>query len=321
MSDNRVKVVMYHYVRKIKDSKYPGIKGLEFDLFREQIAWLIKNFSVITIDDALEQFESNKAILPENACLLTFDDGYSDHYEYVLPILKKYGVQGSFFIPAKTILEKTVLDVNKIHFILAIGDVKEIISKVFNIMEQYRKEGWKIEPNEQLFKKLAVTERFDTKEVVFVKRLLQNELPEQIRHSITSKLFQECVKMSEEEFSEELYLNMGQIQYMKECGMYIGPHGYQHYWLGEIKEEEMQKDIDVSLNALASFIDSNRWVMNYPYGSYNQAVIDYIKKKGCKMAFSTEVAEAVLNGESRYTIPRFDTNDFPPKSMKYKEYL
>ena len=37
--------------------------------------------------------------LSHNSLLLTFDDGYKDHFEFVLPILEEFGIQGSFFPP------------------------------------------------------------------------------------------------------------------------------------------------------------------------------------------------------------------------------
>lgn len=320
--NSKANIVMYHYVREIADSKYPAIKGLEYELFQEQIAWLSKNFQFISIEDALWQLDSNKKVLPDNACMLTFDDGYIDHYQYVFPILKKYKIQGSFYIPGKIIAENVVLDVNKIHFILAGEEINTIIQKVFQILAHYRSMGWDILPDENLYQKLAVAERFDSKEVIFVKRLLQNELPEQIRNKITTDLFQECLLVSEEEFSKQLYMSTDQLQEMKDGGMYIGPHGYQHYWLGKITEDEMKEDINRSLETLAPFVDSQSWVMNYPYGSCNQETVDYIQKKGCKMAFVTKVAAAEFRGEGvdRYRIPRFDTNDFPPKSNHYQDY-
>lgn len=50
---NQLSIVMYHYVRPIKDSSYPGIKGLEFDLFKEQIAFFRDNFHVITMEEVI----------------------------------------------------------------------------------------------------------------------------------------------------------------------------------------------------------------------------------------------------------------------------
>ena len=40
----RLYVVMYHYVRELKYSRYPEIKGLDYHLFKEQIRFLKKNF-------------------------------------------------------------------------------------------------------------------------------------------------------------------------------------------------------------------------------------------------------------------------------------
>ena len=57
--------------------------------------------------------------LPINACYLTFDDGYKDHIEYVMPELLARNIQGSFFPPAYAIEKREMLDVNAIHFILA----------------------------------------------------------------------------------------------------------------------------------------------------------------------------------------------------------
>ena len=39
------KIVMYHYVRPLKSSLYPGIKGLELDGFVNQLEYLKKKFT------------------------------------------------------------------------------------------------------------------------------------------------------------------------------------------------------------------------------------------------------------------------------------
>ena len=47
MSD--LTIVMYHYVRPIVNSKYPGIKGLELEGFVRQLDYLQENFRIISI--------------------------------------------------------------------------------------------------------------------------------------------------------------------------------------------------------------------------------------------------------------------------------
>ena len=72
-------ISMYHYTRDLKHSRYPEIKGLDVNLFREQIAFMKSNFNIVTIEQVLEAI-STKEKLPEKALLLTFDDGYADNY-------------------------------------------------------------------------------------------------------------------------------------------------------------------------------------------------------------------------------------------------
>ena len=117
---------MYHYVRDMKHSRYPEIKGLDIDLFKEQIAYIKKHYNVISAYDLMDIIESDSG-LPPKALLLTFDDAYIDHFTQVFPILDEQKLSGLFFPPAKSVLENQVLDVNKIHFILGMN-LKERIS-------------------------------------------------------------------------------------------------------------------------------------------------------------------------------------------------
>jgi len=45
--------VNYHYVRPIKGSRYPTLKGLEIKKFINQINFLIKNYNIISGDDLI----------------------------------------------------------------------------------------------------------------------------------------------------------------------------------------------------------------------------------------------------------------------------
>ncbi len=315
-----VSIVMYHYVRDLGMSRYPGIKGLDFALFRQQIEFLNANFNVVTMEEVLAA-RNESYNLPQNAALLTFDDGYTDHFTNVLPVLKEYGMQGSFFIPGKTFCENIVLDANKVHFILASGGIRNILADLYKQMDHYRGAEYPIEPNEELFCKYAGEDRFDTPEVVFVKRMLQTVLPEDLRNKIASNIFEKYVGLSEEKFGRELYMNRWQIKCMKQCGMHIGLHGYDHYWLGNLQKPDMLADLDRALDAMGEFIDPNAWVMNYPYGSYNQDVVEAVQSRGCALGLTTEVRVADMQKDGRYTMPRLDTNDFPPKSEYYKDRL
>ncbi len=316
---SKVHIIMYHYVRDLKNSRYPNIKGLDYELFKQQIGFLKERFTIVTMEDVIEAWNSDGAMLPENAALLTFDDGYIDNFTTVFPVLNAYKVQGSFFIPGKSFAENVLLDVNKVHFILASADIHVLEKDVFVLLDRYRKEepDMDIPSNEELLEKYAVAGRYDNKETVFIKRILQTGIPERIRKQISSELFRAYVGVPEDKFARELYMNRDQIRCMKREGMFIGVHGYDHYWLGNLSEQEMQADIDKALEVMDEFIDKDNWVLNYPYGSHNPNVLQYIETKGCKAGMTVEVAVADTDRYGRYELPRLNCNDFPPKSENY----
>ena len=309
-------IVMYHYTRDLVHSRYPEIKGLDLPLFREQVAFLKQSFNIITMEQAISAVEGT-CDLPENAALLTFDDGYIDNYTFAFPILENAGVQGSFFIPGKTFTTHQLLDVNKIHYILASADIKKLLGDVLERMDYYRGNEYDYAPNEELFKQYGVPSRFDIKETVFIKQMLQTVLPERLRKRISSDLFEKYVGVSETKLAYELYMNEDQIRTMKRHGMFFGIHGYDHYWLGNLQPEEMRCDVSKALEVMGEFIDSKHWVMNYPYGNHSQDVLDYIKSQGACIGLTTEVRAADIGKDDALLLPRLDCNDFPPRSENY----
>ena len=325
MSSKKIYIAMYHYTRDLQHSRYPQIKGLDYALFEQQLQFFINNFSVVTMEDIINYVRTSGMghKLPEKPILLTFDDGYIDNYTVALPLLKKYGIQGSFFIPGKTFTENVLLDVNKIHFILASAKkTSDLVNDIYLLLDEARKEAEysDIPANNELYVKYGVANRFDDANVIFCKRILQTAIPEKLRKVISSKLFAKYVGLSESNFARELYMNSDQIHCLKDNGMFIGLHGYDHYWLGNLSAEQMKHDIDKALDVMAPFIDTNAWVMNYPYGSYNEDVINYIKSKKCVLGLTTIVDKADLSEENRYTLQRLDCNDFFPKSDNYLQY-
>ena len=312
-------ISMYHYTRDLVHSRYPEIKGLDVDLFREQIQFLKQQFHVVTMEQVMDAV-SGRSDLPENACLLTFDDGYIDNYTFAFPILEEAGLQGSFFIPGKTFATHQLLDVNKIHYILASAQIEKLLADVFERMDHYRGTEFTYPSNEELFEQYAVANRFDRKETVFVKRILQTVLPEKLRNRISSDLFEQYVGVSETQLAYELYMTEEQVRTMKRHGMFIGIHGYDHYWLGNLTAEEMRRDISKSLEVMDEFIDAGSWVMNYPYGNSSPDVVAYIKSRGACVGLTTEVRVADLDKDDALLLPRLDCNDFPPKSENYQNY-
>ena len=140
--NNNIYIVTYHYVREIKKSKFPNINGLEFKEFKKQINYFIKNFNILNNDQFCEVLINKNKISKKKSVLLTFDDGYYDHYKYVFPYLNEKKISGIFYPPINIIKNNSMLDVNKIHFILEREqNRKKILKMIFDLFKMYKKKN------------------------------------------------------------------------------------------------------------------------------------------------------------------------------------
>jgi peptidoglycan/xylan/chitin deacetylase (PgdA/CDA1 family) len=307
-----VTIVMYHYVRDLERSRYPRIKGLSVDRFRNQLAHIESQYSPISAEELLDAVASPHRRLPENAILLTFDDGYSDHFDNVLPLLQEKGMKACFFPMAKAILDGRVLDVNKIQFILAaVENVWPLIDEVFEALDEFRGQ-YSLKSREAYLMTVTDKHRYDPREVTIFKRLLQRELPEAVRSELVDRLFKEYVTANEAEFAAELYMSLDQVGQLHETGMHVGSHGYSHAWLNHLSPAAQQTEIDLSLGFLRrAGIPLENWTMCYPYGGFDDSLLDVLRGRECKLGFTVEARVADLERDGRLTLPRIDTNDLP----------
>jgi len=304
---------MYHYVRDLRRSRYPDIKALETDYFRAQIAYIKKYYNVISGEELLTVIECCEFdALPPRPLLLTFDDGYIDHYMNVFPILSREKLPGCFFPVAKCTLENRVLDVNKIHFILAsVSDKNIIIEDIFRLIDNNGK-LFQTKNRDDYWDRLAINGRYDSKEIIFIKHLLQRELPEELRLIIVNYLFNKYVTSDEESFARELYMNESQIISMRENGMCIGSHGYSHCWLNAVDPRVRDSEIETAVQFLKRIgVRTDRWIMCYPHGGYDESLLLVLRNHGCKIGLTTNVGIVDLQRDNYLTLPRLNTNDLP----------
>jgi len=319
MNGRKLEIIMYHYVRNLKNSRYPNIKGLDSALFKRQIQYLKKRYNFISTEQVIHAIKTGDT-LPANSALLTFDDGYLDHYTTVFPVLMEYDIKGFFAMPGKILKEEKMLDVNKIHYILANQNILVVKERLIQLLDYYRGQEFDIPSIEDLTKRLAKPNRFDDGNTILVKRILQSELEEHLRNLLTKQLFSEFVSDNEKAFVSELYLSWDQIRLMKKCGMHFGIHGYEHHWFDKLPPAIYEKDIQNALEIFEDVININEWVFCYPYGASSQQVIDFSKKSGSIAGVTTKARVADLDKDDPMLLPRFDTNDYPPICSTKKEY-
>ena len=299
-----IEFIMYHYVRDFKNSNFPNIKGLDYQDFVSQVKFLKKNYNIISIENFING-DFNKS---DKNCVLTFDDGYVDHYDFVFSTLLNEGITGSFYSPVDTIEKNLVLDVNMIHHILASSNEDLIFER---ISVHYKKLDKKKSLSSYI-KKINTKSRYDTEKTIIIKRLLQKFLPFNVRSQICRILLEELADIDEASLSKSLYMSKNQIKEMISNGMHFGSHGKSHFWFDSLSYLQQENEIKSSIKFLDSLYNKEYpLTMCYPYGNYNDITLNLLKKYKFKIGLTTEPRTFTLK-DNYLTIPRWDTNDYYP---------
>lgn len=90
----RLSILNYHRVLPAPDALQPGL--IDVACFARQMRWLARCFRVLPLADGIQGLRAGR--LPPRAVAITFDDGYADNHDIVLPLLRRLGLHATFFI-------------------------------------------------------------------------------------------------------------------------------------------------------------------------------------------------------------------------------
>ncbi len=313
MMPGALHIAMYHYVRPILGSRFPAVKGLEIEQFKAQLDHFAAAYAVVTMEHVMAACRGLKD-LPSKALLLSFDDGYSDHFVHVFPLLHERGWQGSFFVPSCVAGQREVLEVNMIQFALQCCPSSEEFARQIDFELSAERSDYCLQPIDFYHREYRKATRFDDPATAYVKRMLQVVLPSALRSRLVREAFLKWVTRDEVAFAQELYCNLDQLRMMQRCGMHIGAHGDRHRWLEELPRDEQRAEIRRS----SAFLDKvgvppHGRSFCYPSGSYNMLTLELLAESEFEIGLTTEVGCARCEPEMALVLPRYDTNDFFPR--------
>lgn len=234
--------------------------------FTKQIRSLQKNYSITHLKDIVRCLEKRK-ILPPNACALSFDDGYQDHYQNVFPVLKRLKIPATFFIVGDCIAGNgRVRWLDKYYYILDNSPFRKN-----NIELQNKLSGFYHELNKK---------HKDKFKLEFLKEFIRNS-PNKEKNEIINDLAKVLqTKIDLHNLNESLYLSEKNILEMMSCGMDIGAHSMTHPDLGQLNFEETKHEIIESGNVIRTITNKEEVAFAYPFGgpkTYNKEMIEVLR--------------------------------------------
>ena len=295
-------IIMYHYVRPNRID-YPFFKNLDLDLFSRQLDYFEENYGFISKEDYQYSIKTGK---PKRGVVLTFDDGFKDHYDYVLPELNKRGLWGIFYIPTGQYSLNKLLGVHRVHYLKGkFGStyiLEEVLKKTKDYMinpdliDQFSKTTYHYSDRDDDEKKLQ--------------QLLNYYMDYKARDTILDSLMTDL--FDESELFRETYMSKAEIIELHKSGNIIGPHTTNHKVLSRLSYDEQYYEINESLNFLTNLIDIKYKSFCYPYGyksSYNDSTQKILRSLNFDDAciFDNILTNIKIN---KYELSRIDCNKF-----------
>ena len=302
------KAIMYHYVRPA-DSGFPGLYTLHIDDFQRQLDYFEREFGFVG-EQQWHAALDDHALLPDGI-ILTFDDGLTDHYQHVFPILKERELWGIFYISSAPLRAQVLLHVHRIHYLLGRFDPKEVLDALESIVNEKNSilgflEKLKSHPYEMQSMDAAS---------IRVKMIVNYALCPKFKDLVLDRLF-EKFNVSKARVAQRFYLNRRQIQEMSRAGLAFGAHGATHNLLTKVAQQELTHEVSGSIDEINDVLHHSTETFCYPYGgpdSWNNAILEQLRVKNIRYGFCVEPSDITsLDLQHRpLVLPRYDCNQFP----------
>ena len=301
-------VIMYHYVRDPGDSAEAGsgIPGMSTRAFEAQLEELARQHTFVTWPEVRAAIQMDQP-LPSSACLLTFDDGVSDHYFNVFRILRERNLSGLFFALDRNQTEGMTLP-HKIHFLLAKLGLVGLREAIWEKLDPEQKSRFtqaekRYQPK---YPPISMDRRIN-----LLKAVLQRDLSSEV-DGVLSELFETHIG-PENDMARAYYLNNKQIREMAAGGMHFGGHSRNHPWFDWIDAETRTTEIKNSADWLKQ-VDPGPWAFAYPYGGLSDDSPQFLKEHGFLAAFTTQTQ---LRHSDPYFIGRLDGEEMAQDGVIY----
>jgi peptidoglycan/xylan/chitin deacetylase (PgdA/CDA1 family) len=298
---------MYHYVRDSSATAFPHIRALAPDLFARQLDWLQERHTIISVEDLQHALDARRA-LPPRAALLTFDDGFIDHFTTVFPVLRDRGLSGVFFIAhAGCGPSPRVLGVHQTHFLLARLGAEALARAVLQesrfAVDVAGRSG-----------SVFGHDRWDEQDEHAVRHMLNYELPLDEAERVLDLLFTRHIGDGGS-FARSLYLDEAAIRTMAAGGVTFGYHTRTHRMLSRLGVDEQRAELADGIEWIRALTAQSSVPFCYPWGgakTYTADTVRVLGDLGYSLAFNTVRRRLRIGQDGRYELPRLDTRDLPP---------
>jgi peptidoglycan/xylan/chitin deacetylase (PgdA/CDA1 family) len=249
--------------------------------FERQMLHLATWYHVVSLEDVLAA-QRGERVLPCNAVLITFDDACRDFAEVAWPILRRYELSATVFVPTA----------------YALGPQPSFWWD--RLYRAFRRTGRRavVVPG---LKPLSLAGPSARRAAL---RAVQQYVKSIPHHRVASVVDQLCRELGVEETGAAPVLDWVELRALAGAGVTLAAHTRSHPALTQVEDMEIGEEVAGSLRDLAREAASTWPVLCYPYGIHDDRVVTIVRKLGVELAFTCEDGHSKLPTQDPLRLPR-----------------
>lgn len=263
-------ILMYHRILPEVDERSrleePGMVVTP-ETFKMHLKVLSEYFEFINLSDWIKR-KKNGLPLPLKACAITFDDGWSDNYEFAFPILKELNIPATIFLVSEMINTNRMFWPERLALTISAITNKESKAWDTQITQWIRNAETSFAfsdttpTREQLSEIIAHVKQFTDEEI----HILIDQLLSKLDINITNK--------------PNSLLNWPQVQEMLDSGLIeMGSHTCTHTRLNDsLTDAVLEYEIFESKKQLQAEISQNVTSFCFPNGDVSEKSIKLVQE-------------------------------------------
>jgi peptidoglycan/xylan/chitin deacetylase (PgdA/CDA1 family) len=234
-------ILCYH---RIGTGGIPLFSELLPEHFDAQMRYLRRCYRILSLDQLFEEMQNGRA--GENAVAITFDDGYVDLFTYAMPVLERYKIPATIYLPVACI---------------ETGQVPWY-DKIFLALKVYKGGEFEITlDGPQRFRLDSTASRLHT-----ATKIIQylRTIPDKHRRDYCREI-EERVALPCDELKGRM-LNWSQIRTMCRCGIVFGSHTMTHPVVSQLTSSQLETELKESKELLEQRLANPVAHFAFPFG-------------------------------------------------------
>lgn len=272
-----IPVLMYHSIATHRAAEPTCLALVDMavsrDLFRRQMEYISRNYTTVGFEDLL-QWRAGTIGLPDNPCIITFDDGYLDAYENAVPILEEFRLKACFFIIGSPLHGSSIPWLHAVYEILDNVPADRLVPVL-------RKHISEFPPTGELNK---------AELVAWLRRYSRRQCDNRKQRYAVLQALRDTLGVQVMK-RPHLYMDAQEVRQISEKGFEIGCHSLAHQYLSRLTPRELEDDVAASKSLVQEATGRQPKAFCYPFGlegTWNDVVVATLKKHGFTCACSSE---------------------------------